>query len=66
MPQSEGMQEIIKIFHDVLNGNMKSETALEKLAPFHLYGKCNGYWFGEEGMVWIDNPNKQEECFREV
>ena len=55
MPQSEGMPEIIDIFHRVLNGNLQVETALEKLAPFHLNGKCNGYWFGEEGMIWIDD-----------
>ena len=66
MPQSEGMPEIIKIFHDVLYGNMQTKTALEKLAPFQLYGKCNGYWFGDEGMVWINNSNKQEDSFREV
>lgn len=66
MPQSEGMPEIIEIFHKVLIGNMQAETALEKLAPFHLYGKCNGYWFGEEGMVWIDNPDKQKDSCCDV
>ncbi len=66
MPQSEGMPEIIEIFHNVLNGNLQAETALEKLAAFQLYGKCNGYWFGEEGMVWISNSNKQKECCRDV
>lgn len=66
MPQSEGMSEIIEIFHHVLNGNMQVETALEKLAPFHLFGKCNGYWFGEEGMAWINNLNKQQNSCRDV
>lgn len=61
MPQSEGMSEIIEIFHKVLTGNMQVETALQQLAPFHSYGKCNGYWFGDEGMAWIDNPDKQKE-----
>ncbi len=61
MPQSEGMSEIIEIFHSVLNGNMLVDTALEKLTVFHPFGKCNGYWFGEEGMVWIDNSTKQKE-----
>jgi O2-independent ubiquinone biosynthesis protein UbiV len=56
MPQSEGMPEIIEIFHKVMNGSMQTEVALEKLDTFQLYGKCNGYWFGEEGMVWISNP----------
>jgi O2-independent ubiquinone biosynthesis protein UbiV len=66
MPQSEGMPEIIGIFHDVLNGNMQAENALEKLAAFQLYGKCNGYWFGEEGMSWVDNSNQQKDYCREV
>ena len=62
MPQSEGTTEIIGIFHKVLTGNMHVETALEQLETFHTFGKCNGYWFGEEGMAWIDNPNKQKAC----
>jgi len=65
MPQSEGTTEIIDIFHKVLSGNMQAETALEKLATFQLYGKCNGYWFGEEGMVWIDNSSNQKDYCRE-
>ncbi len=66
MPQSEGMPEIIEIFHHVLNGDVQAETALEKLEAFHQYGKCNGYWFGEEGMVWINNLNKQQNSCRDV
>ncbi len=66
MPQSEGMTEIIDIFHKVLNGNMHAETALENLEAFQHYGKCNGYWFGEEGMVWINNSIEQKECCRDV
>jgi len=65
MPQSEGTIEIIDIFHKVLNGDMQAETALKKLAEFQLYGKCNGYWFGEEGMVWIDNSSKQKDYYQE-
>ena len=56
MPQSKGTPEIIEIFHNILDGNIQTETAMEKLAAFHLYGKCNGYWFGEEGMGWISDP----------
>lgn len=54
MPQSEGTLEIIKIFHDVLNGKLQTEIGLEQLTAFHPFGKCNGYWFGEEGMKWIN------------
>ncbi len=66
MPQSEGMPEIIEIFHKVLNGNLQAETALGKLAEFQQYGKCNGYWFGKEGMLWINNANEFEICNRGV
>jgi O2-independent ubiquinone biosynthesis protein UbiV len=66
MPQSEGTSEIIEIFHSVLNGNLQGEIALEKLATFHSFGKCNGYWFGKEGMVWIDNPTKQNGYGRDT
>ncbi len=55
MPQSKGTIEIVDIFNHVLNKKLQTDIALEKLATFHPYGKCNGYWFSEEGMLWIDS-----------
>ena len=66
MPQSEGMLEIIEIFHKVMSGNMQAEAALEELEALQFYGKCNGYWFGKEGMGWIDISNKQKDSYREA
>ncbi len=60
MPQASGTLEIIDIFNQVLNKKMQTDTALEKLAIFHPYGKCNGYWFSEEGMLWIDNSSNHK------
>jgi O2-independent ubiquinone biosynthesis protein UbiV len=60
MPQAEGTTEIIEIFHKTLTGSMQAETALEKLQAFQSYGMCNGYWFGEEGMKWINKSTKQK------
>ena len=69
MPQAEGTTEIIEIFQEVLTGRMQAKTALEKLQAFQSYGMCNGYWFGKEGMQWINKSitqkaNKQNSIFR--
>ncbi len=61
MPQASGTLEIIDIFNQVLNKKMQTDIALEKLATFHPYGKCNGYWFSEEGMLWINNSSNHKD-----
>ncbi len=57
MPQSEGMQEIIEVFHAVMNEELPVETALIRLAKFEGYGRCNGYWSGKEGMAWLSDSD---------
>ncbi|MBL1141478.1 MAG: U32 family peptidase [Proteobacteria bacterium] len=66
MPQAEGTIEIIDLFHKVMNGEIQPTVALEQMEIFHSFGKCNGYWFGDEGMVWIDKTNKQNKSFDSI
>lgn len=54
MPQVEHTNGIIDIFYDALNETISAEAAFEKLTPFLPYGPCNGYWYGKEGMSWIN------------
>mgnify|MGYP001816165254 CR=1 FL=1 len=49
-PQVCHSEEIIRIFHECLQGRMETavaNTELQKLAPC---GTSNGYWFGDAGM----------------
>lgn len=49
-PQEQGMQEIINIIRNVLNGKLQSVTAIDKLTRYQPYGSCDGYWHGNAGM----------------
>ena len=53
-PLENGTEEAVRAFRDVLDGTLtveEGEKAIEGLAP---EGWCNGYWYGEAGMVWQD------------
>ncbi len=56
MPQSEGTIEIVDIFHKVLEQQLSAEQALQKLQPHLAYESCNGYWYGREGMAYVNGP----------
>lgn len=51
-PQSEHMEEIIRLYRGVADDAAdvaKAEAAMTALLPD---GACNGYWRGEPGMAW--------------
>ncbi len=52
-PQWENTPDIIRIYAEVLSGNLSltvAEAALEKVMPAD---PCNGYWHGKPGMHYI-------------
>ena len=57
MPQSQGTIEIVDIFHKVINGKLQAEAALAELQPHLLYESCNGYWYGQAGMAYVDRAD---------
>ncbi len=50
-PQSQHTGEIIKIFHDCLIDQQNIDQAVVALESFMPTGPCNGYWYGEAGML---------------
>lgn len=56
MPQSQGTMEIVDIFHKVINRQLPAEAALAELQAHLLYESCNGYWYGQAGMAYVDRP----------
>jgi len=55
MPQSHGIVDIVAIYRDVLDGIITPDNALGRLEPYQVYGYCNGYWYGKEGMQWVED-----------
>lgn len=47
-PQREGMAEVIQRFSDRLD---ESSTVM---IPLLNQSQCNGYWYGQPGMKWVD------------
>lgn len=55
-PQSEGMTDVIREFHMVLEGRKASQQALRALSRGRDAGEvfCNGYYFGRQGRIWVE------------
>lgn len=58
MPQLHDLSAIAGIFRHTLDGEMQPQTALQQLENYQDWGFCNGYWYGKEGMAWIDESDK--------
>ncbi len=51
-PQSQGMDEIVRLLRAAADGALDSVEA-ERAITAHLpEGACNGYWHAEPGMTW--------------
>ena len=50
-PQERGMPEIITTICKLLDGQLQTRAALDKLAQYQAYGCCDGYWRGDAGMT---------------
>jgi collagenase-like PrtC family protease len=51
-PQASGMQEIVALFRAAVDGQMAVPEAEQLSAAYLGQGVCNGYWYGEPGMLW--------------
>lgn len=50
-PQSQHMDKIIQLFHEVIKGEKNHVEAAEHLSQYALHGTCNGYWNQQPGMA---------------
>ena len=50
-PQAQHTEQIIKQFHECLSGQQNIDDAIEILESLMPTGPCNGYWYGEAGML---------------
>lgn len=51
-PQSQHMGEIVRVFAEVMNGDLSAEKGLESLRAYTTDELSNGFWYGEAGMAW--------------
>lgn len=49
-PQTGGMNEIVNITRQVIDGVIDGKQASEQLRRHQAYGNCNGYWNGVAGI----------------
>jgi len=59
-PSSKNTEKVISVFHQYLHEGKSLRNAaedLEKITP--ASASCNGYWYGVNGMDYIDNVNKE-------
>ncbi|MDX8403634.1 MAG: U32 family peptidase [Mariprofundaceae bacterium] len=57
-PQASDMPETTRHFRTAVNGLLGGEEALQCLAGGRPASDvfCNGYFYGQQGRVWIDSP----------
>ncbi len=53
-PQSAHMGDVAALFADVIADRLSSVEGLNKMKDLMQDGMCNGYWYGEPGMKWIE------------
>ncbi|MFA7633379.1 MAG: U32 family peptidase [Thiohalomonadaceae bacterium] len=59
-PQSRHMDKIIKAFRAVIDGTSNAQQGIEALQGLTQGEPCNGYWYGEAGLVWLEQPEVRE------
>jgi collagenase-like PrtC family protease len=50
-PQSQHTKHVIQLFHDCLTGKQDFDDAAKILETLMPTGPCDGYWYGEAGMM---------------
>ncbi len=50
-PRSRRMEEIVEVFHQAVTGEGVTQELYDRLVHGEREEQCNGYWFGEAGMV---------------
>ncbi|HEY8554634.1 MAG TPA: U32 family peptidase [Burkholderiales bacterium] len=54
-PQPEGTEEVVRTFRAAMAGEIGTRAALRALARHAPYGLCNGHWYGQAGMEWVND-----------
>jgi collagenase-like PrtC family protease len=57
-PQSMHTEQVVSVFHDLLQGNTTASEADVELQRYIISGDCNGYWHEQAGMD-VAVPEKQ-------
>ena len=52
-PQATGTPELLAIYDQARRGALDTETARARLAPLMTGDACNGYWYGQSGMLQV-------------
>ncbi len=50
-PQAAGTQDVIQRYHNTLN---QTDCSIPLVEEEILHEDCNGYWYGQPGMDWVD------------
>lgn len=54
-PQPDGTEEVVRTFRGAMDGEIETRAALRELARHAPYGLCNGHWYGQAGMEWVND-----------
>ncbi|HEY0064123.1 MAG TPA: U32 family peptidase [Telluria sp.] len=52
-PQASGTHELLSIYDQARRGALDAESARAQLAPLLTGAACNGYWYGQSGMLQV-------------
>lgn len=53
-PQSRHMDRIVTAFRGVIDGELTPQQGIEALQGLTRGEPCNGYWYGNAGLAWLD------------
>lgn len=59
-PQSCHMEKIVRAFHAVMAGEGSPQQGVEIVQELTRGLPCNGYWYGEAGLAWLDEASVRE------
>lgn len=59
-PQSRHMNKIVNAFRDVIDGGLTAPQGLEAMVGLSRGEPCNGYWYGNAGLAWLDQGEVAE------
>lgn len=59
-PQSQGMERIVGLFRQVINGEIDLAEAVAQSEKIAAGESCNGFWYGEAGMVKVSDAARAQ------
>ncbi|MFW8566972.1 ubiquinone anaerobic biosynthesis protein UbiV [Orrella sp. 11846] len=64
-PQSQNMEQVVRMFRSVLDGQVDAHQAYQDLMPLMPARPCNGFWYGQAGLNEVD-PNQHQLAYTEA